>query len=456
MKTLLLLLSALASLASAQVRLISLGHPGNYTFSGAAINGAEDSTTTVWYQDRAATLNDYIFRVTSVDGTLGANDIRTELLELIQAKPTVTVTYDDTADEIDLTPHNLADGDIVMFSAATALPAGLAAFTEYFVCNADADSIQLDNADATCMSLVTDYSGSSGTQALRHVLEVSTAVTTTPTGAALVEHTDFSTALARSRGYALMTHNANGTPATNNFTFARGLAAGGISSLAAVLHQQDTTTFSSTLGTSFSSVGQAYYRLAFADASFAGVPIAGVAAGSSVATDDRIYNDDEVGTRYTFAGDTNLEVLGVRMCMQRIGTPTAGPRYRIYTGANSSETLAGTTETITAGDTTVSVTFCPAMYFATPVTLTPGVVFRVVGSPTATGDASSAAYAPTVITIHDDAGSKALFQDAHLAWNNNGTWTYTTTKFVPVELLVADDGFQNISGGGATGFAYGP
>lgn len=83
-------------------------------------------------------------------------------------------------------------------------------------------------------------------------IETRTSVTTTPTGAAWVEATGFTTALTAGKKYGVVIKNANASPGTNNFTvrWTTGIADGSIPGSGAIgWHKAHSTDSGSTYGT---------------------------------------------------------------------------------------------------------------------------------------------------------------------------------------------------------------
>lgn len=404
-------------------------------YSTSALNSAGSWLWLNWVPAATRTLSKFAFRVSGVTGTLGSGDIRVELLSVPwQGSFFSAVSFNDSTDTITVSNGvgPLANGQMVMFSntsGPSSLPAGVSAETVYYVCN-KGTTIQIDD-DPGCASVVTDFSGSSGTSLLRRVLQVSTTVTSTPTGAAWVESIGFSTSLVIGTSYAILIRNMNPTPTSNYFTvmmpYAPAVGAAMPSSTVAL-----GWVSSGAYGGSASAVGgnAAGYRLEYAGGSYEGLPL------ESVALSDYIAGATLVGTRYVMPAGVSPRVKCLALAVATNSTPAADLTILLYTGANGSEALAGSSEAmqqiyVPSGTATNVRMAC----FSTAVTLAAGSVVRVMGS--SAGSSGSNGYLLSKIAIHDAAGSKALvFNGAQYATFNGTTWSYTDTAFVPVAFIL--------------------
>lgn len=437
----------------------------DYTMAGAtgAVSSQAVNAATTWggylyIPSNSKTLNKASFYVSAVSGTLASSDIRAEVLGFLGASNlsfSTTVTYTDGSDTVNYTAHPFVNGDAVAFSqTGGALPAGIANDTTvYYVCNATANDFQIDDS-VGCGSIVTDFSGSSGTNAVRRLMDASATVTATPTGAAWVEVTGLTTSLIAGSPYLIVVRNVNGTPASNNFTIRY------LNDSIPGSPQRSNTQIakfqflnSTNNGTSFTVQGAATagMRFEFSDATFAGIPVENMsAAGAS----DRANGTQEVGTRLTLAGSgATYTVVGATVCYNRVGSPTKSARVRVYGGVNGSEALLGTSNSIPPFMATTN-SVCNSVSFSTVFTVAAGSVVRVMLGSTAAGDANTATHAPMEVTIHNNADSKTLIGSVqHAKFDGTSTWTYTDTKFVPVMLMFsATTAFTGAGSGGAFGY----
>lgn len=410
-----------------------------------AVDAATDYYIPRWQQLTAKTLNKVVLRTSAVNGTLGGSDLVAELLQNVSAAGSLvnTVTYTDASDVVSFTGHPFSNGSKVRFGAATSLPAGIAANTTYYVCNSAANTFQIDD-DSGCASLVTDFSGSSGTQAVRWFLEESSTVTTTPTGAENVEFTGFTTALTAGTFYAIAVRNANGTPGTNYPTFAtNGPAA--LTAIGFPIIVSSTSSFTST--SNVATQGAMNVRLEFSDGSFLGGATAGGVATESV------YGTAAAGVRVGTA-PAALKAAGVCMYLSASGTPTSDYEYRIYTGNDASESLLGTTGAINR-----RLAGSPCALFSSPVTIPSGAIYRIIVAPISSGDSSSNRANVSYYPIPDTAADKALYGGIKKATCtvpcSAGGWTYTDTHIPLLYALILKDGDElstASSGGGSHAF----
>lgn len=418
-------------------------------YTTSTLNSAGDWLWLFWVPAASKTLSKFMFRVSSVTGTLGANDIRVELLAV--PWPTAffsSVTYSDAADTITVAGGTgpLANGQTVMFSNTSgdaSLPAGISASTVYYICNKSGTTIQIDD-DSGCASVVTDFSGASGTSILRRLLQASTTVTTTPTGAAWVEVTGFSTALSGGTPYALLIRNMNAVdPALNYFVVMQPYApavGASLPSATVALGWVSSATYGGDASQSGGHSGG--YRLEYSDASFEGLPL------ESVALSDHAAGTTIVGSRYVIPAGIAPRVKCIALAVATDGTPAADLVVKLYTGADGSESLAGTSEAMGQNYVSSSTATNGRMAcFSSAVALSANSVVRVMAS--SEGSTGTNSYVFSKVSIQDSAGSKALvFGGAKYCTYNGSSWTYTDTAFIPVAFIL--DPVQPYTAGAGT------
>jgi len=404
-----------------------------------------------WVPTVSKTLNKFMFRVSAVTGTLASSDIRVELIQSLWPNQIHTgVTFSDSADTV--TPSSsiaaLTNGDTVMFantSGPSYLPAGVTADTMYYVCNKGSSTLQIAT-DSGCSSLVTDFSGgATGTHLMRKVLQTTTTVTSTPTGAAWVEATGFSSAMTTGATYALLIRNMNSTPASNYFTIMVPYAPMGAAVLTTGTIFGLGWNYSTTWGSGaayFSWYGAVGYRLEYSDGTFEGCPL------ESVATSDYIAGSNLVGARYVAPAGVAPRIKCVAVAVATNSTPAADMVLKVYTGADGSETLAATSSSwgqiyVASSTSTVPRMVC----FSSAIAVPAGGVVRVMGS--STGSSGSYGYLLSKVAIQNSSGSKALvYGGAKYATYNGSAWTYTDTAFVPMAFVL--DPSQPYSAGGGS------
>jgi len=151
---------------------------GTTNGANAVLNDANDAYGVVFMSPTATSVSSMTVYVAAV-GTANVDSLRVEVREMMGTFPSATVTYTDASDVVNLSNNALSNGDTVRFVAVTSLPAGVSANTDYFVCNATTSTFQIDD-DAGCASIVTDFSGSSGTQYVSKIIASSTTFSPSP------------------------------------------------------------------------------------------------------------------------------------------------------------------------------------------------------------------------------------------------------------------------------------
>jgi hypothetical protein len=387
-------------------------------------------------QSSTKTLNKIRVNASAVTGSLNAGDLHAEVVKVVPSwVPTATVTYTDASDIVNYTAHPFVNGDTVRFTAASGLatdvPDGIDINTTYYVCNKNTNDFQIDDS-AGCGSVVTDFSGSTGTQAVRNTLAVSTTVTSVPTGAAVVEFTGFSQSLTINNTYVILFYNKNGTPGSNYVQYkAWGMpqtACGGYFGTISSTSGLTTTAAQKVCGTGV--------VLEYSDGSVYGSMV-------TSSTTQSVYDTAAAGARYS-AFPVALNIIGA--CAELATAGTTATQY---------EYLAGTSPSFSR-NTIFGNNNQTCMFFSTAVAVPANTPFRLIVAASTAGDTSGNRVNLWYYGIPDTANDKAL------AWNgthkatctlpcNAGGWTYTTTHVALVSPIL-QDGSEASAAAGARSF----
>lgn len=275
-----------------------------------------------------------------------------------------------------------------------------------------------------------------------------------PSSAAWNEWTGFTTSCTADTEYWMVIKNATGTPGSNYATWqfiSRESVPLGASTANAFGYYFGWGARYTTNGTAWSSGGSYFnqamgIRLEFSDGSFAGLPI----QATAIDTTDMIYSAREYGVKFTIpAGWPTINVKRACFDIASAGTqPSGGMRYRIYTGATTTPTLAGTS--ITAAQLTHVNGGWKTLPFASAVALTAGTTVRVVCGVVSGGDASNN-LRQTLFTLENSAGSKGLTQFGALTktYTTDGTtFTDTDTGIIPWAIQLDTAGEFTVSAAG--------
>jgi hypothetical protein len=256
------------------------------------------------------------------------------------------------------------------------------------------------------------------------------------------EWTGFTTVCSAFTQYYIVTRNANGTPATNNYT-QRLLSSGAVlpdhnwSSLTRIGFTKWQSTDSGSTWTS-GVFNAAAVRLEFSDGTFAGFPISQVTPN----TTQTVYAAREYGGRFTWpAGAPGVYVRGAGLGFAtNLGTPTFGPAFKLYRGASVPGTLLGTTGQLPPGplDAAGAVQQVGSR-FAAPILLSPGEVYRLTCATPGSTDGSANAWRFVESTVNNDAPSKALlgFDQARVYYDGT-SWTEDDTAMPTSWFLLPD------------------
>lgn len=426
------------------------------------------ASQTVWLAHQfmrptAGTLNTVNIWTYTVTGTVGTSDVRVEVLAHIGGTAK-TVTYDDPNDKVLLTAAStyLSNGDKIAFQAATTLPVGIPTkVSEFYVCNVTTTDFQIDD-DSGCGSVVTDFSGSSGTQNVRKILGSTSTISASPTTNSWIRATGLSVSIQAGVPYWL-TYITSGS-GTWNARYSGYYHANTYAGMQQIMPAYVTgggAIFGSMIGSSSSGSTANLFglRLDFSDSSYLGWPFQSIATGSGAT--GGACEDQEVGTRYVLPSDATYRISGVALChFGPHASVTYGMRLRLYTGADGAETLAGTSQTYPMQWFETSGTYVPCTvgYFTT-VEVAGGTPVRVMlGEATDSGDTcSTASWRVSEWAFENAAASKALIYGgrASHAKKDGSSWTYTDTKLIPFAIILdgSDQFATSATGGGSYAIA---
>lgn len=299
------------------------------------------------------------------------------------------VTYTDVSDLVNLTNHNLANGDKVHFSTATTLPTGLVLNADYYVCNATTTTFQVDDS-AGCGSIVTDFSGSSGTQYVSKIVATSTTFTPSPvTSATWIDFSSFSAhTLVAGRKYAVQFLNTEGAPGTDTVTIA--YLSSEAPSLNPVIQGSIVGSVASTtaqaVGTNVSGRATGYVELA------SGLKIGNTVYNNESSSNMRINGTRRAGVKFTTPSNVSYNVQKLGVQIRNTLATTTTPKtltMELYSIGSSTDTLVDSCDvSLLAGTTNnINAQWC---YLGTARALNTGSSYRLVAFATGSaGDSSN-------------------------------------------------------------------
>ena len=317
----------------------------------------------------------------------------------------------------------------------------------------------LGSAD-TVVALYSDTgAGLPNTSIESHTGKCATAATLTVSG--------FTTTLVAGTQYWIVVTNANGTPASNNFTLAYTNQFAGQTMIPYYVNGDATGSASwgwmvktsTNSGSAWSAPNSPNIGciLGFSDATYGGVLITNATRPGNVTTTDRIFGKQEVGALFSLPIHAKYNVIGVGMVLSRTSTP-GNLQLRLYNGT----TLVDTSFAITSAQVTTGsggdsyYGFFPTVH---TIDCTAACTVRVTGNDATSGDANTVGYNPTWITIPNEAPALALapmngtLQETKTTDNTVGppaTWTQTATNAVAAWLILDTNGeFTALSNGGS-------
>jgi hypothetical protein len=427
----------------------TIGFPLGVNSNSEATLALNTSLTWLGFEFRqaeAGALSKLKFRVAAVAGTLGASDLRCEILRDINNKATGTVTVQNTGDTVTLAAHPFANGDIVRFTTTangiTGSDATPPVDIDYWVCNKAADTFQLDATSSACAAIV-PITGD-GTNYVRGIYDARTSVTATPTGALWVEFTGFTFNPTAGSPYWRLLRNMAAVPETNYPTY-RWLTYSPVNFFNNINIKQSTTDGGATWGSAVLNI--AGQRIEAPAGVYAGWPIsADTTDGANI-----VYQTREVAAYLTTPANARLRVRGLAMIVRESGSPTGAARFRLYSGTTPS--LIDTTTSILPANLSTDPRWVVA-YFSSTHIIEPGTVLSVALGEETNSDTSANYYYVLSSTIENDANSKALapFGGIQTNYYNGSSWALTDTLLPHFLLILDTDGeFAVTSSGGGTG-----
>lgn len=260
--------------------------------------------------------------------------------------------------------------------------------------------------------------------------------------------------------------NANGTPASNNFSILQakiGVVAGatmGTLTGSEGLGSQAMKSINngSTWGAGAGQrAGAAIYRAHCSSGEYFGFPATnGEQPTFTVNAADRVYAAREVGNKITIpAGMPTMNLKCVEIDVGRIGTPTGELYYRLYQG----DTFVADTGALKSGADLTTQSAGIKLCFASSQDLVASTTYRVVAAESTQSDVDSNSFGPHRIDFHNAAASLALKPFWGTATKavcagscNGGTWVDTTTSFYMMNLYLDETTpFDAAVGGGGGG-----
>lgn len=300
----------------------------------------------------------------------------------------------------------------------------------------------LTSADV-CAALYSDSSGLPGT-----ATETRCTVTTTPTGAAWVEVTGFTTALTRNTYYHMLLLNAHTTPTTNYYrvtSFIPGDASTGASGVTSIGGGYRYQTSANGGSTWTAAVRMPGIVLEYSDGTKEGFPFKAVSTL-------QIYGTRKGGTEITIQpGGPHLAFRGVLASVAKTGSPTS-LKLSVLKGTGNSRTAICTQSGSIAGGL-MSTTRHMVMMFCDEgrVLVAPGDTIAIVGETTNTSDASTNRTNFGLMqfwSADSSLVSTGYTLKSILSTDSGSTWSTTSDEFANLSLIL-DDGrpFQIVSGG---------
>lgn len=415
------------------------------------INTAVAAYGVIFTASSATTVTEFAVYSGSV-GSANVDSLRVEVREMWGGTVGATITYTDASDLINFSNNPLVNGDVVRFAAATTLPTGLSATTDYYVCNRTSTTFQVDD-DSGCASVVTDFSGSSGNQYVGKIVTVSTTFSPSPAMAtSWLDFSSFSThTLTAGRKYAAILLNTEAVPATDSVTIwhtngeapTLGVWSNNASpgSIIANTRGYNSTGF-------FPSGG--YVTLAD-----------GVQSGSAAYTVNldstmRVHGTRQIGARFTTPANLKLNVAGIGTQI-RAGTGNYPQNITIslyQIGSGTDTLLASCQASVVAASVTVSSWPC---LLSSVVTLDASTSYRVsVSATSSAGDASNYLSLNRFLrrsgqTFDNEYSVQATYCAATCTTTSN--WTDVADATSVFQLILSSTPYAS-TGGGSSGGSF--
>lgn len=290
--------------------------------------------------------------------------------------------------------------------------------------------------------VATLYSDSSGLPGSS--IQASSTVVSTPTGAAVVEFTGFTSALTAGTQYWIVLTNANGTPTTNYPSYLEGASVGG----PYWVFGSNAYGWSSLTSTNAGSTWS-YQRttsnmmLGYSDSTFEGRFFSGFTA-EGLCSHGATY----VGVSFKLPANATYNVIGASFQVRKTGTPGT-MSYELWNGTTS----LGTSVAVPVNDIVTSTGWITS-YFSSDIALTGGVTYGLTILDNDGSDTVSNEYCTQSVTIPNVAAMLALKpMDGTLSEyssTNSGTSFTTTTTAASTFAILLDTNGEFASQGGSS------
>lgn len=449
------LLASLTALAQPNIA-VSYGIPG--TGSGVNILNMNNSSSAagvgVATGISSVSVSKLFLYVDSV-GSVNVDTLTAEVYRMLSASIGTTVTYTDASDLVNLTNHPFTNGDMVRFVGATSLPTGINIDTTYYVCSATANTFQIDD-NSGCGSIVTDFSGNSGTQTVAWYIANSTTFTPSPaTGATWLEFSSFSAhTMEPNTRYAVIMRNTEANPATDwiKLTYLNsetpsmdawwqtGGSAGAL-----------FTSSARGLTVALGSKNTAYVELSN------GEKYGSTFTNVTTSTNGRINGTREVGVTLTTPANIryNIAGLGTQIVSSSGSTPPISITLKLYSVGSTTDTLIDSC----VAPFNIAGVLGVRCFFATTVEVNPSTKLRVVSMATSnTGDASNYINS-RIYTFRSgadfDIPMTIRFNYCASSCTTTANWIEDTINTAPFALLLDNTTpYESTGGGGSVGGVF--
>lgn len=451
MKLLLAVFCAVALLGQDQAITYAIRN-GTTGGSNLNINSSAISYGVVFTAPSATTV-DTVSVYAGAVGSANVDSLRMQVVEMMGATPGAIVTYTDASDVVNLTANALSNGDTVRFWGATSLPAGLTSNTNYFVCSTAGGTFQVDD-DSGCASIVTDFSGSSGTQYVFKAITSSTTFTPTPvTAGSWIDFSSFSAhTLVSGRKYVAFLLNTESVPGTDSVRIDH-LSA----ELPTMVTWSQNPSVGSVIGSSNRGASTTPGQVNTGYVAFA----SGLKSGSSFATTEtntamRVNGSRRAGVKFTTPANVKFNLSGAAMQI-RSGTGS-WPKLvtiELYSVGSTTDTLISSCEA-SAFQYTLGANSTWQCQFAASTALEASATYRIAMTATGgSGDSSNYLSITSFISRTGETFSQPWsIQQTSCAGSCTTTanWTDLSTRAVAFSLLLDNTTpYASIGSGGAGG-----
>lgn len=274
----------------------------------------------------------------------------------------------------------------------------------------------------------------SGTQPSA-MLSSTNVVTTTPTGAAVVEFTGLNQAQILGTVYHLVFKNVNGTPASNFYQVLLSSSVTVTHTIGSLVNHGMGHFTTTTSGGSWTPTANQLepMQLEFSDGVTTyqqGLLFSTLGYDST----NSVYSDREVGVMLK-TPNVRLNIAGLSFQFRKQGTPTGNVLYKIYSGTTLLSTAAGSLN----ADTSTTGSWVPA-FFPTSIQLAADTDYSFIFAESTQADSSANRFELMHFTIPNDAGilaNKPFGGSVKQNYYNGTTWTQDPLKF-PLFVLLLD------------------